>query len=266
MIIIGDKQFKSQIELRLWFNKKKIKLLDNNSYLLMYKPHKYFQLFKDFLMRHPSSEKKEQIKNVEIIIIFKISKQIKIKELDNLPIDIVGFRGIGLCLYSNKKIITLSVEKCISGRDKTDKGNLNDAMRNSIQYQIDKYRLNRKIQDEYECFNCKTKTILEVDHIYEFNKIRDEFLRIQNKIPMKFNKDKNTKKPLFIDKDIKFEEDWKEWHFNNSRFQLLCGPCHKNKSRQIFIGKNSIDEYYDSIDKLLGELKLHKMKIKNSSI
>lgn len=81
------------------------------------------------------------------------------------------------------------------------------------------------------CEFCKTDENIEVDHINEFKKIKDEFLK-NNTPPLSFTEDPIKNYSCFKDCDQEFELKWVEYHKKHNHFRYLCANCNKGRNRK----------------------------------
>lgn len=112
---------------------------------------------------------------------------------------------------------------------------LTSALRLSIYPQIKKFWIeNRSVQ---QCLKCNIKfspeNKEEIDHIYPFSCIVDDFLKINtHKIPTDFINAYNGKY-LFKDEDKEFEIDFISYHEKKAKYQILCQKCNLKKSNSL---------------------------------
>ena len=172
------------------------------------KEYKYFlELFK----RHPNYE--EKVKGLVDIKIRKNKKYSRQKEV--------------LIEKESGEIIDISVlNKCINGCKSND---LNKAMRNAIENQIEEYRKN----NELKCEKCDSKSKPEVDHKeILFVELYENFIRERKDIPTEFeNTISNSKCFKICDKN--FEEEWIKYHKENAKLRILCSKCNNKKENKI---------------------------------
>lgn len=164
----------------------------------------YYNEFIELFYRHPNPEK----------IINMTDIQIKPNPIyKNLELNIV---------YEDGKIDDISYNVCISGKQKNY---LKIAMRVAIMPQI----LEHKNKSKKECEQCDSTTNLEVDHIVWFEKLYDDFMKINKiSIPLTFN---NTLGHLkcFTKDDADFENSWILYHKQNATLRILCSECNKKR-------------------------------------
>lgn len=133
----------------------------------------------------------------------------------------------------------ISYTSCMSP-PKTDKAIISEVMRTSVEFYTSAFR---SICDAKSCVLCNNVLDLEVDHIYPFSKIRDEFLQQITKgeglrdckhllsIPTTFDRRHDGAK-IFQQSDLSFEVEWVEFHNSRAKYQLLCRTCNGKKSNK----------------------------------
>jgi len=112
---------------------------------------------------------------------------------------------------------------------KTIRNDLCKSFRNCINDEIKLFRKTTK--QAYECELCKSNENLDVDHIYEFNKIVNDFLKIHQNHPTEFHRDRGA---FFLEKDFEYSKLFQEYHKNipnNLRYLCKKCNCHRNKIR-----------------------------------
>jgi ribonuclease HI/viroplasmin and RNaseH domain-containing protein len=141
-------------------------------------------------------------------------------------------------IYLNQKEVLIEKEngdledisvlnKCISGKETNN--NLNIAMRNAIENQIQQFKKN----NELKCEECGTNASLEVDHVnILFIELYENFLKDRTDIPNEFNNTISNSK-CFKPENIKFEEEWKKYHETNAELRILCNKCNNKKENKL---------------------------------
>ena len=84
-----------------------------------------------------------------------------------------------------------------------------------------------------ECQKCGVKEYglgLEVDHVINFRDIFNSFIKNYEEKILLESVYKEHSGDLWYFSDKKIKEEWCEYHKENSKLQLLCKPCHKNKT------------------------------------
>lgn len=108
---------------------------------------------------------------------------------------------------------------------------LSSALRISISPQINNYRA--KVANCHRCFYCNSTDELQVDHIYPFSKLIDDFLKItEHTTPNEFINAYHGKY-LFKEEDKQFEKDFINFHLENAKYQILCNKCNSKKGNHM---------------------------------
>ena len=103
------------------------------------------------------------------------------------------------------------------------------AARLAIRPQTKSFRDN--VKDE--CQKCGVKEYglgLEVDHVINFRDIFNSFIKNYEEKILLESVYKEHSGDLWYFSDKKIKEEWCEYHKENAKLQLLCKPCHKNKT------------------------------------
>jgi hypothetical protein len=168
--------------------------------------HPRFQFLLDLFHNHPEHEEKTNGKPI-----IKFSRKVAI------------YNSLVMFFHTEDKEEDFSWDVCCFNF-KSKKDDLNNALRNAIQPYADEYR---KSLVEPECVFCTSKGPLQIDHIYPFSKIRDDFLHEREDIPTHFN---GNICRVFKEEDTTFKEDWIKYHNSRASYQPLCKPCNLKKS------------------------------------
>jgi hypothetical protein len=151
----------------------------------------------------------------------------KTKNMVSLGIEACD-NGLRLAIYNENDTTEISWHCCLDG-PKSNKALLNNALRTCIDPQIWDYRCRHFPS---LCQLCDEEAT-EVDHVYEFHKIRDEFLNTyRGKIPENFTKKPRTFRTCFLQNepiDVLFQEH----HRNVATYQPLCRRCNQNKNSRV---------------------------------
>ena len=136
---------------------------------------------------------------------------------------------------NNGKKCVFSWVKCVNACDASNKEMLYEAFRTSIEEQTSDF-----YYKNHCCNHCGKEKInykLVVDHVNEFNELREDFInKTPLKIPDSFDNDSNSKY-IFKKKDYIFKEEFQEYHKKHAILQLLCEECHKNKTINYITGR-----------------------------
>lgn len=121
-----------------------------------------------------------------------------------------------------------SHSKCIDAKTTTF-GDLNACMRNAIEKDIQHFRINQKLV----CKICNANEgDFEIDHIYPFCNIRDDFIKEYGTSPTRFDKNK-LHRLVFLEEDNDYRDKWIEYHNRIAKFQVLCKKCNRLKSNKL---------------------------------
>lgn len=129
-------------------------------------------------------------------------------------------------MFKDKTDIDISFLWCVDliGREKpnTDKTDLNQCLRKSINYQIKEFK--NKTKDK-TCKLCnKNNCEYHVDHIIKFRDLTKQFLSVNNEIPKIINDNINGGK-MFENENNEFIKKWTEYHKKEATLRILCKDC-----------------------------------------
>jgi hypothetical protein len=165
--------------------------------------------FMDLFTNHPDYP--EKIKNVVDISIVKnkLNKYLELHIIkDDDTTDNISYR-------------------CCINKPSKDR-NLKNAMRYAIFPQIFEF----KNKCEFlECYFCKSKENIEIDHNILFKILYDDFTKDRNDIPLSFD-DNYYNSAVFKKDDKQFQNDWIEYHKKNAILQCLCKTCNLKRERR----------------------------------
>ena len=187
-----------------------------------------FEIITEFLRRHPNWETKSKdmrtIKTVEN----KDNKNNQYGKKSSIHMVII---------CENGEERDISWNKAIKGKEKTIKEKLVDAMRCSIQPQIDEFRRTHK----HECSllrdgECKGKREgIHVDHYKpQFKELVERFIDREFPTPEGFDKKKlneTRESYCFKTKDREFEDKWKKYHKDTAELRILCQDCNLRREK-----------------------------------
>jgi hypothetical protein len=126
-------------------------------------------------------------------------------------------------------------KQCAAGIGPSLTALLKNAMRMSIQPQIDKYRSSLLSP---KCEICKGANKIEIDHHSDsmpFEKLYKNFMKTNSfPIPTDFDSNMHSKK-TFKEKDKNFKDAWNKYHEDHSILRPLCQSC--NGSQAKYKGK-----------------------------
>jgi len=112
----------------------------------------------------------------------------------------------------------VSMDKCVNMKLPSNRADMYEAMRNSIDDQILAYRASC---DEHVCVFCKSTERIEVDHIILFSELVKQFM-VDRTPPTSFGRNRGS---AIVLKPGKFCDDWRAFHGAHATFRLLCRTC-----------------------------------------
>ena len=171
------------------------------------KHSEYYSDFIELFVRHPDYPDK---------IFGMVDIQIKLNPI---------YKNLELCiLYENGDCNDISYNLCVTGKPKNK---LKTAMRVSIQYQIDEYRDN----NNSVCETCQTTYHIQVDHIVWFEKLYDDFMKINTlPLPTLFDETEGHLK-CFTSDDDDFKNNWNHFHNEHAVLRMLCKSCNTSRPK-----------------------------------
>ncbi len=149
---------------------------------------------------------------------------------------------IDLCIVNNKRnfkyyevnliredgtVEDISYRCCILNRPKNK--SLNDAMRYTIQPQIDDFKNSVEI---YKCEYCNSYENIEIDHIKPFKDLTEDFLKNRNDIPVLFD-DSPYNFAMFRHEDKNINDEWFDYHKITAKLRCLCKQCNISRNKKI---------------------------------
>ena len=148
-----------------------------------------------------------------------------ISELRNITISLEksgnDFCFYVLCELNGEPKRFISGYQFIAGTKRTEKYQLGRDLRILIQPDIDKFKENQKSLG-YETYG------MDADHIYPFNNIVKDFLKMKN---LKYSDIKIQNRILISPLNI--QEDWIEYHNSVAKYQLLTKEENRKKSDKL---------------------------------
>ena len=202
---LGTLRFHTKIAL-----KKHVKpVIDSLGECEITQEHPRFQFLIDLIKNHPEYD--EKLNGFPII---KFSRKRAI------------YNSLVMFFHTDEKEEDFSWDVCCFNY-KSNKDDLNSALRNAIIPFTTQYRNNLT---EEKCVTCNSSENIQIDHIYPFSKIRDEFLQGREDIPSKF--DGNICRE-FKTEDTAFKDSWLEYHNKIAIYQPLCKKCNIKKSNHV---------------------------------
>jgi len=194
------------------YTRAKIRLLGE---CIISQDHDDFSFFSHLFKHHPEQEEKIGCGIAEI--------HIRPNPNDGTPNHIVIKR------LDDSEIPISWVSAC-KMRPMTNNESLNHALRYTIKPQILEYR--RSLGTYPSCADCKQIGVIQIDHIYPFHRIRDEFFESTSlPKPTSFDTDPITRHEKFKEEDKQVKEAWEIFHKSFlTNLQPLCVPCNLKKS------------------------------------
>lgn len=214
----GDKIFNSQKNAKIYVKQvltsigfcSSVKMKDAK------KRSHYYNVLLNILKRHPESTKKlANLKDIKIVPnrMNKSCFEINLIKNDNTIEDI-------------------SYNSCITGKHKTQKQELAEALRYAVQNQILEFRS----KNLHKCCDiCKKSTtgILHIDHVIEFHKLVENFHQHnKHNIPNEFEDvNDGTNRYKITKKDEQYEKDFQAYHQTHAVLRPLCKHCNLSRPK-----------------------------------
>lgn len=194
-------------------------IINNLGCCIINREHPQFYFFNNLILNHPSYDEKISV-GIDYFYIqpnplVKKYYQTMIKRLDGTEID---FSWVYCCKFKSK----------------TTTEELLKAMRNSVKYDVIRFKQSQK---KLICNYCNSENELYEDyhvdhHNPSFQLLKDNFLRlIEKQIPTSFTSDLKYKLTIFKEEDEEFKNEWIEYHNINCNFQILCRNCNLRKEK-----------------------------------
>jgi len=176
------------------------------------KSHEFFNWFSDLINFHPAKDK----------LIGDGIKEFQFKQCPYVYSNTATF-----IIQTNGTEEIVSIDSCMKTTTQTPKSQLSELMRSVIK----PYTMQYKSECDLKyCKYCESTFNLEVDHVYAFYKIRDDFLQqTKLQVPNIFMKQSNFVK-IFCESDENFKNEWITYHNLHAKYQLLCKTCNLKKS------------------------------------
>ncbi len=123
-------------------------------------------------------------------------------------------------------VIDFSWRACVTGKRKSEKRLLLDAMRIAIRPQIDDF----KFHAGNICALCGQTLLLDRNrhadhHPYKFKWMSDDFLGGNKPHPTLFDDHPELHQAMFREEDSDFARKWRAYHQEYARFRILCAAC-----------------------------------------
>lgn len=207
-INIGKKEFSSSVKAKEYVRRE----LETIGSCRINNGDEKYELFCDLLKNHPT-------------------KSGVLGKIKGFEVQYDKFKNKQVLYYTENERDVFSWVICCSKRGRTVESNIKRCMRTAIKGDIIEFsNLNRRI-----CNYCKTtEGKFEIDHIYPFQKLADEFLLSipKKEYPVKFTECDEDYFNIFHDDDFEFKNRWIEFHKKHSKLQVLCKRCNLKKSNK----------------------------------
>jgi hypothetical protein len=143
-----------------------------------------------------------------------------------------GHKEINIVKSDGTKV-DISWDDAITGNGNTALQNLKDAMRRSVDPQIQVYRYQHPNE---KCTNptCEKKSCdMQIDHVNYFDCLVENFLRtVNNSYPLTFSDAPDgSNRACFSIEDKDWEDRWKFFHEKHAILTTLCKPCNQERKK-----------------------------------
>ena len=213
--VIGNKSYKSKSEAEKYV-RDLIKMIGVCSSVKHSDPESFNEL-KLVINNHPNKEKIKDVIDFRIVM-NKLNK-------NAFELNIIKDDGT---------IEDISWKMCISGKEKTNKQQLQSAYRYSIDDQIYNYKQSVSLTYCSLCHNvCNILGGAQIDHVIHFEKLYIDF---QNEInmepPIEFDDAPDgSNRHIFKMRDIDYDIAWQEYHKKNAKLRVLCRDCNLKREK-----------------------------------
>ncbi len=123
----------------------------------------------------------------------------------------------------------------VSGKPTSVNANLKEAMRVSIEGQVDRFR-DGIYRPDLECEICKEflndKGDTHVDHDVKFETLVSGYKTLHGAGPTNFDDEEFTNRAKFKAVDQKYEEAWRDYHEKNAILRLVHKKCNLTRNRK----------------------------------
>lgn len=139
---------------------------------------------------------------------------------------------IHYCIWIKQKnkeeLVSFSWNECLKKNKTTPIQDFKKALRITIEPQIINFK--NSIEDK-KCELCSSKENIHVDHIIHFEKLIEDFLKINREnIPILFYKNKLLDLE-FKEEDLIIKNNWYNFHLENATLRLLCQTCNLSRPK-----------------------------------
>jgi len=214
-IKIGNKIFKTQSECETYARSILTELGIIESVKLKSEEHFNFLIL--LCQRHPCHNEK-----LNKMVDFKIKK------------DTLNDRGFALEIINSDNTQTdISWRICVTGKKKSPKHSFNEALRQSVKQQTDKFKQDSDLEYCSGC-NCSlnNKRIHTDHHEIQFKKLVEDFLEKYKEIKIPTEYDKNSmNQHIFNNKDVQIGKLFEHYHLQHATLRILCETCNLTREK-----------------------------------
>ncbi len=134
---------------------------------------------------------------------------------------------------NNYREHAFSWNNCVKGTTSTPRATLIKVLRIAVQDQTRKFK-----ENNYEgvckiCLNHIDYFDSHIDHIYPFTRLVDDFIKLNPKVPTKFDSERETNRPIFKPVDYEWAGKWINFHLSTAKLQITCPSCNHKKGSKI---------------------------------
>jgi len=126
------------------------------------------------------------------------------------------------------ELVVFSWKECLKKKKTTNIKNFKKALRTTIEPQRIEFK---NSCNDLKCEMCSSRKMPQVDHIIHFEKILEDFLKInKEKIPISFNQNKNLQLE-FKNQDNVLKNNWFAFHKEKATLRILCKTCNLERPK-----------------------------------
>ncbi len=207
---VGNLEFTSKAKSRDYA---RTQLTNNNNKTITKEDDLFFYLM-DLVELHPDKKDKigKGVKSFKIQNDYDGNISMNINQIDNNePVSFSWYNTSGFVKVNPKTILSHAFRFCIDNQIKEFKNSTQDL----------------------KCYLCSSSKLLEVDHIIQFKKIQEDFLKITTqKIPITFDKEILTNRTKFKKEDKKLNDEFYNYHLENAKLRILCRTCNRKRKKK----------------------------------
>lgn len=212
-IIVGNRQFKTQKALQEFI--RGILNMTGAGNWLSPEDHDFFS---ELIKRHPEYYAKagNGVKSFQVVR----------NEVNTSGLAIIIHRIDG-------SSIDISWLTCVSGVPKKASQNLRSALRQAVGSQVMEFRKKRLVVNPTcERCGCDVSSDSHVDHDIPFEKIVNDFLKIEPDPPLTFDDSPKGEMAIFKSADHEYMNKWIEYHLENAKLILSCEKCNLSRKKK----------------------------------